>query len=243
MNNLTAPVYDQTIKFLATNVGRDRINRFVQFFSRFMSWYLTKIGGDKDLIKRFSNLQNALAQTRKIMQIGRQLEFIQGMQKSSTTIKDEILRMLTLIKNASLCFWLTYDMLQWAHTSGVSVLELPIFQKYVKRGNQFWLLALVSSLFGGFYKLRLNGIRLNQELKFVKVNGSKGKQPKDELAEKNLKSLRAEKTRILIAEAQDGLDMLIPASALEYVNVDPGIVSIAGMITSIIGGYTHWTSI
>lgn len=49
-----------------------------------------------------------------------------------------------------------------------------------------------------------------------------------------------ERTKVLWECAQDGLDLLIPGSALEYIPAGPGMVALAGTITSLIGWQAAW---
>jgi exoribonuclease II len=63
------------------------------------------------------------------------------------------------------------------------------------------------------------------------------KQDKEtENAKSALKVLNAERWGLYVALLQDGLDCLIPASALEWMDVSQANVALAGTITSFIGG-------
>ncbi|KAI8806511.1 peroxisomal biogenesis factor 11 [Cladochytrium replicatum] len=225
---------DHSVKFLSTAMGRDRIYRFIQFYARYLVWRLQKNGGDKDTIERLQKLGSSLAQTRKLLSAGRQLEFVRGIQKA-LTVKDDITRLTTIVKNICLSIWLTYDFLGWAHTAGVYKFES--IKEINKRGFQFWLLALATSILGNAHKLRLNAIKLELEGKSLR------KSPKDETSVKAIRALKSERSKLVLATVQDSLDSLIPISALEYVNIESGYVGLIGAITSALGGYTQWTSL
>ncbi|KAI8848330.1 peroxisomal biogenesis factor 11 [Chytridium lagenaria] len=228
---------DHLVKFLSTTVGRDRINRFVQYFSRYLAWQLQN-GTNKDLIEKLVKLQGAIGLTRKVMRTGRQVEFYRTIVKS-TGVKDKIVRYTTVSKNIFLSLWLALDTLQWLHNTGIN--KLDSIKDIGRRAFKFWLAALVVSFVGDLHKLRVNSMRLGIERKAIKFAATK--REKDESAEKTIKILKAERTKILLATIQDGIDILIPASGLEYVKVETGLVGLAGAITSIIGGYTHWKSL
>lgn len=53
------------LRFTATTVGRDKIYRGVQYFSRFLAWYLLRQGATKETVARFNNLKKTLALSRK----------------------------------------------------------------------------------------------------------------------------------------------------------------------------------
>ncbi|KAG0276558.1 hypothetical protein BGZ95_007393, partial [Linnemannia exigua] len=42
---------------------------------------------------------------------------------------------------------------------------------------------------------------------------------------------------------QDGLDLLIPASGLGYVDLDDGVVGLIGTATSLMGAESHWAKV
>lgn len=58
------PLVSQSIKVLATTLGRDKIYRAVQYFARFFAWVLIT-RGNKLEAARWNSLKNALASGRK----------------------------------------------------------------------------------------------------------------------------------------------------------------------------------
>ncbi|KAI8926682.1 peroxisomal biogenesis factor 11 [Entophlyctis helioformis] len=229
---------DLTVKYLSTAVGRDRINRFLQYFSRFLIWYGQRNGFTKENIARITALMAAAGQTRKMMRAGRQIEFFRNAQKS-LTIKDEIIRATTVGKNVSMGLWLTFDLLQLIHSIGLYKFES--IKDIQARGNRFWFIALLASLIGGAYKINAVNIRLTQEKKLQKSVAAQGAVKSEELAnvKKSVAQLESEKGALVYAAVQDSLDILIPASSLEYIKLESGIVGLAGSVTSLMGGYTQ----
>jgi peroxin-11B len=55
--------------------------------------------------------------------------------------------------------------------------------------------------------------------------------------------MRSDTFKVLLASLQDSLDILIPASALDFIKLEAGTVGLAGTVTSLLGGYAHWTSL
>ncbi|KAJ3050417.1 hypothetical protein HDU99_008668 [Rhizoclosmatium hyalinum] len=72
---------------------------------------------------------------------------------------------------------------------------------------------------------------------------SSGKGDESAVAKKNIKALKVERGKLWITTVQDGVDILLPASGLEYIGLDGGWVGLAGAFTSLLGGYSHWNSI
>ncbi|KAI9012893.1 peroxisomal biogenesis factor 11, partial [Gaertneriomyces semiglobifer] len=224
--------------------------RFVQYFARFLVWHGQKNAWDKDTVERLNKLMGSAAQTRKFMRIGRQVEFIRNVQKANL-VKDDVARATQIIKNTFMALWLVHDTLQWANTAGVA--KFDNIKDITKRGLKCWLIALVASLLGDVHKLRLNTQRLEQETKLQRALKAKG--DSDSSAAQTIKALQAahglicnlqlcrERSKIVWATVQDGLDMLLPASGLEYVKLESGIVGLVGAVTSVMGGVTQWNSL
>ncbi|TPX67943.1 hypothetical protein SpCBS45565_g03493 [Spizellomyces sp. 'palustris'] len=232
MSAIISPqLHDHTVKYLSTATGRDRIHRFLQYFSRFLIWHGQKNGYEKETLERLTKFMGNLGQTRKLMRVGRQIEFVRNIQKAQT-LRDDVSRVTLIVKNAFLALWLFHDTCQWANTAGV--VKFENIKDLSRRGMKCWLIALIASFLGDLHKLRLNSQRIQHESKVLKASQAKGLP--DETAVKALKSLQIERTKIRMATLQDSLDILIPASGLEYVKVETGIVGLIGAFTSILGG-------
>ena len=86
---------EHTVKFLTSTVGRDRVNRFAQYFSKYLVWQLTRPNFNyKDLAERVQKLQTVMTSTRKVMQTGRQIEFTRNIVKA-IPVKDDVVRIGT----------------------------------------------------------------------------------------------------------------------------------------------------
>jgi peroxin-11B len=152
---------DVAVKFLTSTTGRDRLNRFVQYLCKFLIGY----GGtrlSKESLGRLSALMAQATATRKVMRIGRQLEFYKAAQKAGQS-PDDVLRYTGVVKNAGLGLWLVYDSLAWAH--GAGIVKLQNVKEVNRRGFQFWWISLVASLLSDIHRLRMNGIRRSLEQK------------------------------------------------------------------------------
>ncbi len=56
---------DTFLTFMATGTGRDKVNRFAAYFSKYLIWQLKQTGGDKDTIANLSKFQKVVAEARK----------------------------------------------------------------------------------------------------------------------------------------------------------------------------------
>ncbi|KAL2913227.1 Peroxisomal membrane protein PMP27 [Polyrhizophydium stewartii] len=232
---------ENVTKFLNTTTGRDKVNRFVQYFSRFLVWHAQRSGYTKEAIASLAALMTLAGQTRKMMRVGRQSEFLRAAYRS-LSITDEVVRVTTVVKNLGMALWLSQDALQLFHAAGVR--KLDNIKTVARRGNTGWLVALLASLVCNLYKINVVNMRLVQERKLLKAVATQTvKDDSVESVNKSIAALNREKGDLAFAAVQDSLDILIPATALEYVHIESGIVGLAGAITAIMGGYTHWKSL
>ncbi|KAI9098186.1 peroxisomal biogenesis factor 11 [Phlyctochytrium arcticum] len=232
---ISTKTHDQTVKFLSTTTGRDRIHRFVQYFARFLIWHGQRHGYEENTLERLTKLMGSVSQTRKLMRVGRQIEFARNIQKASSA-PDDTTRTLATIKNTFMALWLMADTCQWANTAGV--VKFDSIKEITKRGMKCWLIALIASFMSGLHQMRQTARRIETEKKALQAG-----KVDDKTAHKNVVILRAAQAKLQWNLVQDGLDMLLPASGLEYVKVESGIVGLIGAFTSIMGGVTQWKSV
>ena len=70
-SSMSTQQVDLVIKFLGSyvgsgfNLGRDKIHRFLQYFSRFLIAYHTKRNAPKEVVAKWNSLMQVCAQTRK----------------------------------------------------------------------------------------------------------------------------------------------------------------------------------
>lgn len=163
---------DTLNKFLSSTVGRDRTNRLIQYLCKL----LIALNSSPEALGKLNSLQTQFSNTRKVMRIGRQLEFYKTAQKTCS-IEDDVIRITTIIKNTGLGLWLLHDSIGWAHSAKLISLNDPKGNN--KRGFRFWLLALIASWLNNIHKLRINGIQLLMEQKYH--DSSIKKQDKNEI--------------------------------------------------------------
>ncbi|KAF8926255.1 peroxisomal biogenesis factor 11 [Dissophora ornata] len=221
------------LKFTATTVGRDKLYRAVQYFSRFLAWYLLRQGYSKETVARFNNLKKTLGLSRKLMRIGKPIEHIES-AVAATALKDELIRLFSVGKQLAYAGYLTYDALIFLDGAGAH--KFQNIKRYNELANKFWLTGIVFSIISGLYKSRQIHIRRSTTVRGLKHKGEKEKAD----ARTDLKGLAKEQAVVSRQLLQDGLDALIPSTSLEYVDLDDGVVGLIGTLTSIMGAQTQW---
>ncbi|KAF9131825.1 Peroxisomal membrane protein PMP27 [Mortierella sp. 14UC] len=220
------------LKFTATTVGRDKIYRAVQYFSRFLAWYLLRQGATKETVARFNNLKKTLALSRKLMRFGKPVEHLEA-AANAISVKDEFLRFCAIGKQLAYAGYLSYDALIFL--DGAGAYKFTNIKRYTELANKFWLAGIVFSFISGLYKTRQVQIRRQ-----VAVRGLKHRGESEKTSSRTELSEQYALNKVLL---QDGLDLLIPASGLGYVDLDDGVVGLIGTATSLMGAESHWAKV
>ncbi|KAF9361526.1 Peroxisomal membrane protein PMP27 [Mortierella sp. AD094] len=224
------------LKFTATTVGRDKLYRGVQYFSRFLAWYLLRSGATKETVVRFDNLKKTLALSRKLMRVGKPIEHVES-AIAATSLKEEIIRFFMVGKQLSYAGYLTFDALVFL--DGAGAYKFQNIKRYTELSNKFWLSGIIFSFFGGLYKTRHIQIRRETASRGLKHHVESEKSN----ARTEVKAIEREQHEVNKQLLQDALDMLIPSTSLGYVDLDDGLVGLIGTVTSIMGAQAQWAKV
>jgi peroxin-11B len=223
------PTVLRSIKLLDTTIGRDKLMRTVQYFARFLSYYLYRQGYSKQAIALWKTLQLNLGLSRKLFRIGKPLSHAKIAATSyHNKTADPVIRASTIGRNLGFVCYLTLDSLVWLHGSRVHQFPADKFARIQQTANRFWLAGLVSSILGSLYKYQQA-----RATTFVLA----GEQEKDAAS---IKKVEADKCAAVKQLVWDILDSTIPLSALKIVDLDDGVVGLAGLITSVMGLKQVW---
>lgn len=234
----------ESLNFLATTVGRDKTYRAVQYFARFYAWYLLRKGYPKTEVARWNALKETLGMSRKLMRIGKPLEHINS-ANNALGDRDQVLRTTKICKQLGYAGYLSLDMLVWIHKTGFY--KFADIKTINERAQKFWLAGIVVSIVSSIYKLtqiqsRLGDAESNSRVKqALGVAGSKN--PAEAGHPANEKKLDKERYEAAYQLIQDILDATIPGTALGYIDLDDGIVGLAGVVTSFMGASTQWKKV
>ncbi|KAF9108258.1 Peroxisomal membrane protein PMP27 [Mortierella sp. AM989] len=216
------------LRFTATTTGRDKLYRGVQYFSRFLAWYLLRSGASKETVVRFDSLKKTLALSRKLMRIGKPIEHVET-AIAATSIKDEINRFFTVGKQLSYAGYLTFDALLFLDGSGAY--KFKNIKRYGELANKFWLAGIVFSFLGGVYRTRHIHIRRSVASRGLKNHVESEKS----IAVSEVDALNREQHQVNKQLLQDALDMLIPSTGLGYMNLDDGLIGLIGRVRVVEG--------
>ncbi|KAI1106558.1 peroxisomal biogenesis factor 11 [Jackrogersella minutella] len=228
-----AVVYHPTVahylKFVATTVGRDKLLRTLQYFSRFYAWYLFRTNGTKGEVAPFEAIKKQFGLARKLLRVGKNVEHFKAAASAAddkASVPDPVLRYAAIGRQLGYAGYLTFDAATVLDALGVRRWEGA--KRAQREAYRFWAVGLLCSLVAQsyiLYKLR------EREAKVDKKEGE------GVVESKRIALERAASQLQLIS---DLCDLTVPTSALGWIGFDDGFVGLAGTVSSLIGVYLQW---
>ncbi|KAI6044947.1 peroxisomal biogenesis factor 11 [Pisolithus marmoratus] len=234
------PCVSQALKYGGTNLGRDKLYRAIQYFSRFLAWYLQS-RGQKLEATRWTALKNHLALARKLMRLGKPVEHLQAALRAAQTAGDISEQLATIGRQISYFGYLVYDAVVWANAIKLINLKPSTSQKVTRVSNQFWLSGILFSIVHDLLKAG----RLAVDVKKLRLPDNQGEKDLADETQRELKQFALQKMRadVRYQFIIDMMDIWIPASNLGLVNVNDGIVGLVGLASSIMGMRAQWIAV
>ncbi|KAB8293951.1 hypothetical protein EYC80_009423 [Monilinia laxa] len=215
------------LKFVATTVGRDKLLRTLQYFSRFYAWYLLRTNGTPGEIAPFEAIKKQFGLVRKIMRFGKNVEHMKAAAIAADSKSlDPVIKYCAVGRQLGYAGYLTFDAFTVLDAAGIR--KSPSTKRLQKEAYRFWLMGLLFSTASGLYSL----YHLRQQS--AKIDKKDG--------EGVVTSKRIEKERAAINTQllSDLCDITVPSSAIGLAKFDDGIVGLAGTVSSLIGVYSQW---
>lgn len=185
-----------------------------------------------------------------MFRFGKPLDHLQTVLKS-LAIEDDFVRLTTVLKSAGYGLWLVLDGLQWLNGAKVIDLDKDLLAFINKHAPRLWLLGIASSLALNLYKVQGNfekrQVHLRQLLGRGSVSDIAGQFVALDKCDRVALSLALtphfrESKKTVQAAVQDMIDLVIPLSLTGFLDVSPGMVGLAGTITSVLGAISIWPS-
>jgi len=225
---------DIPLKFLALlrdEQGRDKFNKLVQFFSRYMSFKLLTADPKSPLGAQFKALFELIRDGRKMafmFKAGEEWLKIQPLLKA----KMEGQQILKLCGLAGMMVYWTYDNLDWL--SKTKLIEKN--PNYLYWSSLGWCIGNGANLILDTIQLKDN---LKKEEKLMSVNTSQ--------AETELANLRKARTAILLRYPKNLGDLTVAAHNCGFPQkllgktLDDGTIGLAGMVAALAVLYDIWS--
>jgi len=215
------------LRFIATTVGRDKLLRTLQYFSRFYAWYLFRTNGTPGEIAPWEAIKKQFGLIRKAMRLGKNIEHFKAAAVTADANNlDPIIKYCAVGRQLGYAGYLTLDAATFLDVAGIR--KSTSTKRLQQEAYRFWMFGLLFSAVSGAYSLW--NLR-QQQARIDKKDG-----------EGVVASKRIEKERaaINIQFISDLCDLTVPTSALGFANFDDGFVGLAGTVSSLIGVHNQW---
>ncbi|KAF3389079.1 Peroxisomal membrane protein PMP27 [Penicillium rolfsii] len=222
------PALAHWLRFVATTVGRDKLLRTIQYFSRFYAWYLYRTNKPQSAIDPYNAVKKQFGTTRKILRIGK---FAEHLKAASIALDnkapvDPVLRYLAVGRQLGYAGYLSLDMVTVVDAIGYR--KLASVKRLQESAYRSWAAGLLCSIVAGVYTL----YTLQAKEKTVDRKEGEG------VVE--AKKIEKERAAARIQLISDLCDLSVPASALGVAQLDDGLVGLAGTVSSLIGVWSQW---
>ncbi|KAI9834095.1 MAG: hypothetical protein M1819_003380 [Sarea resinae] len=221
------PTVSHYLRFAATTLGRDKVLRTLQYFSRFLAWYLYRTNHPASQIAPFNAIKKQFSLSRKLLRVGK---FVENLKAAATASDnktlDPVIKLLTVGRNLGYAAYLSLDTIAYLDASGIR--STPLTKRAQKEAYKAWFTGLIFGTLTGIYQMYT--IR-QRSLKIDRKDG-------ESVVES--KKLERERAATSLQLVSDLCDLTIPSSALGYANLDDGIVGLAGTASSLIGARGVW---
>jgi len=234
------------LTWLEKTQGRDKLYRFIVYFSKWFIQTCNQHNVDPDIIARLASGASVVATSRKLFRFFRSLDYAEEALLSLALV-DPVERLASIIKGGSLSVWLFCDHIQWLHKAGYIKVGPVSLKKIDTVYNQAWFFGLLFGCLLCIYRLT----KLRQEEKLLRpeisrdLNSTSPPHLHTNLvgtARRALVTLEEKKAKQITGVVKNGLDLVIPAARLNWLNISDGTVGLAGTATSLIGMYETYPS-
>ncbi|EJT99800.1 peroxisomal biogenesis factor 11 [Dacryopinax primogenitus] len=232
---LLHPTLNTALKVLATTTGRDKLQRTLQYYSRFLA-YVYERRGLVEESKRWNGLKGVFGNARKVLRMFKFLEHLQSALRLSLSTSGDWAQITQIARQVGYAGFLFFDHLGWAGNVKLLRMSKESVERANKLSQRFWLAGILLSLVNSgerFAQIRAERKRLTAPTTAEKETPE---------AEKKLRlhTLTAEFSAVRMQFVQDTLDFWLPASNLGIVSVSEGFAGACGTITSVMGFYQAW---
>ena len=154
------PSVSHYLKFVATTVGRDKLLRTLQYFSRFYAWYLFRTNGTPGEIAPFDAIKKQFGLTRKIMRIGKNIEHIKAAAIAADSKGlDPVVKYCAVGRQLGYAGYLTFDAVTVLDAAGIR--KSAAAKRLQREAYKCWMVGLLFSVASGSYTLY--NLRLQQK--------------------------------------------------------------------------------
>ncbi|KAK4100521.1 peroxisomal biogenesis factor 11 [Parathielavia hyrcaniae] len=221
------PAVSHYLKFVATTVGRDKLLRTLQYFARFLAWYLVRTNRPSSASAPWEAVKKQFGLVRKVLRAGKNVEHLKAAAVAADAkTMDPVLRYTAVGRQLGYAGYLTMDMATLLDATGIR--KSPRAKGFQREAYRFWAAGITFSIVGQMYTL------YQLRLREARVDRKEGEGVLES------KRIAMERAASQLQLTSDLCDLTVPLSALSWVSFDDGVVGLAGTVSSLIGVYLQW---
>jgi len=146
------PLLAHYLKFVSTTVGRDKILRTIQYFSRFYAWYLLRTNATPAAIKPFEAIKKQFGLARKALRLGKNIEHFKAAAVAADRKDiDPVLKFAAVGRQLGYGAYLTFDAATYLDAAGIR--PNAGAKNLSKQAQKAWFTGLSFSVISGLYTL------------------------------------------------------------------------------------------
>jgi peroxin-11B len=233
----------------SSTVGRDKTLRTIQYFSRFLAWYLYRTNHSQSTVDVFNGVKKNFGSVRKAMRLTKFIEhFKLAAVASDAKTSDPVVKYLAVGRQLGYAFYMLLDNMTYPDVAGIK--KFSAAARLQKEAYRAWCVGLTCNVVAGLYALY--NLRLAEQKQEDSADAEKAMEVK-KLAKyvfaldcsiqpgqhANYRDCR-DKSVAQLQLISDLCDLTVPTSGLGLLNLDDGIVGLAGTVSSLIGLYGVW---
>ncbi|XP_005989840.1 peroxisomal membrane protein 11A [Latimeria chalumnae] len=235
---------DTFVKFTNQSQGRDRIFRTTQYACAFLSYLLQDKADKEKLIKKLKLLESNMSSGRKLFRLGNAVHALEAAQRN-IQVADPVLRFCLTSSSLNRCLYFICDNALWARS--VSLAPNVDKAKWSLRASRCYFYTLLLSLARDFYQIAME-MQRGEVLQGKSCRKEVSSPPENSLGELACRiaakvkaffvllyfSLRGNPP-VLLDTVKNLCDLFIPLDRLGIYKTSPGVVSLCGLLSSILG--------
>ncbi|KAJ5238951.1 hypothetical protein N7468_003570 [Penicillium chermesinum] len=233
------------IRYSGSIAGRDRILQLIQYAARFMAWKLARAKYSPQAVEKYDAIKRQIILTRKLWRVGRFIDLLNGVYLSlpRKAPANPISHYLTLGRQLSLASYLFID--SCTAVDAIGLVKIRSMPRLSRMCIQLWATGLVFGISNGLYRVagilraRARAVQSSPDGKGGEKVTVQTTSPTSVVAATPIVSAEEQKAVILQLSA-DIADFHVASSALNLHGLNDGVVSVAGMWSSLIGIYFQW---
>ncbi|MCJ1229782.1 Peroxisomal membrane protein PMP27 [Toensbergia leucococca] len=140
------------LRFIATTVGRDKLIRTLQYFSRFYAWYLFRTNSPTATIVPWEAIKKQFGLTRKLLRVGKNVEHFKAAATAADSKNmDPVLKYCAVGRQLGYGIYLTVDAVTYLDSAGIR--PLAGVQKLQQEAIKAWIAGITFNIVAGVYTL------------------------------------------------------------------------------------------